>query len=297
MNARLPLLVLGVFTLAGCGGDSVTDAGLDAAHVDVSAEAASDGGSDTHADARADAYADAPFDEHPDADRDAASRVATGTLVPLYTYPSDAAWNRLAAAARAHPSVRVVAVINPNSGPTATADPAYTSGIAALQSAGITVVAYVPTGYGARAESAVDADADLYRSEYPTLDGIFFDEAAIYETGHESLYAAEAAHARARGFGFLVANPGTAPLPAYVSLFDVSLVYESAGTPTRASLDRFAPTRTHCGIIPYAVATLDPAYVASVRPDVQWVYVTDDDLPNPWDSLPPYFEALMTALE
>lgn len=228
---------------------------------------------------------------------DAAHPLASGTIVPLYTDPSSSTWTQLASAARAHPSVRVVAVANPNSGPTPTADPAYTTGIASLRSAGVVVLGYVATGYGTRATSAVAADIDLYAAEYPTLDGIFFDEAAIYETGHEAAYTTESAHARTAGFSFLVANPGTAPIAAYAGLFDVALVYESNGAPAASTLAGFASTRSSAGIIPYAVATLDPAYVASIRPDVEYVYLTDDDLPNPWDTLPSYLDALLIALE
>ena len=53
----------------------------------------------------------------------------------------------------------------------------------------------------------------------------------------------------------------------------------------------------HFGIIPYAVGALDPGYVASVTPIIRWVYLTDDDLPNPWDTLPSYFADLLGALE
>jgi aspartate carbamoyltransferase catalytic subunit len=41
----------------------------------------------------------------------------TGTLVPLYTYPTDPSWGMVAEGKLAHPSVPVIAVINPNSGP------------------------------------------------------------------------------------------------------------------------------------------------------------------------------------
>ena len=91
--------------------------------------------------------------------------------------------------------------------------------------------------------------------------------------------------------------PGTAPITAYAGLFDVALVYESNGAPAAAALAPFASARAAAGNIPYSVATLDPAYVASVRADVEYVYLTDDDLPNPWDTLPTYFDALLTALE
>ena len=50
------------------------------------------------------------------------------------------------------------------------------------------------------------------------------------------------------------------------------------------------------GNIPYA-ASFDAAYVKSVRKYVQYVYIQNDDLPNPWDSLPPSFEQLLGALE
>jgi hypothetical protein len=50
------------------------------------------------------------------------------------------------------------------------------------------------------------------------------------------------------------------------------------------------------GIIPYAVASLDQGYVAQAKQDVGYIYITDDDLPNPWDTLPGYFDALLAAL-
>jgi hypothetical protein len=273
-------LALGL-SLASCtSAVATTDAGADAPVPDASAPR--DAGTDAAAS---------------DAGADAAIGPATGTIVPLYTDPSDDSWDTLVAAASAHPSVRVVAIVNPNSGPTPTVDPAYATGIARLQAAHVLVVGYVATGYGDRTVADVDGDIDLYAAQYPTLDGIFFDEAAIYETGHEARYGAESAHARTAGMRLLVANPGTTPDAAYDDLFDVALVYETDGAPTEATLAAFAPRRDHSGIIPYAVTSLDPAYVASIRPDVMYVYLTDDDLPNPWDTLPPYFDALLGALE
>ena len=39
------------------------------------------------------------------------------TIVPLYTRPDDASWPALIAAKKAHPTVGIIAVVNPNSGP------------------------------------------------------------------------------------------------------------------------------------------------------------------------------------
>ena len=72
--------------------------------------------------------------------------------------------------------------------------------------------------------------------------------------------------------------------------------YESAGTPTLASLKKYAARRDQFGIIPYATP-LDAAFVEAAAESVRYVYLTDDDLPNPWDALPSYFDALLGALE
>ena len=50
-------------------------------------------------------------------------------------------------------------------------------------------------------------------------------------------------------------------------------------------------------IIPHSVRSLDPGFVSAALAHVGWIYVTDDVLPNPWDSLPSYFGQLMDELE
>ncbi len=37
-------------------------------------------------------------------------------------------------------------------------------------------------------------------------------------------------------------------------------------------------------------------FLDSVRSKVGYVFLTNDDLPNPWDTLPPYFSNLVTKL-
>ncbi|HEX3598197.1 MAG TPA: hypothetical protein VHU80_23975 [Polyangiaceae bacterium] len=77
---------------------------------------------------------------------------------------------------------------------------------------------------------------------------------------------------------------------------DVLLIYESGGTPALSSLTRYATQRSHYGIIPYA-AKFDAVYAAAAVKSTAYVYITDDDLPNPWDSLPSFFDSLLAALE
>jgi hypothetical protein len=49
------------------------------------------------------------------------------------------------------------------------------------------------------------------------------------------------------------------------------------------------------GIIPYGTP-LDQAFVQSAKAYVGYIYLTDDTLPNPRDSLPAYFDQLLGLL-
>ena len=113
--------------------------------------------------------------------------------------------------------------------------------------------------------------------------------------GDEAFYSAVSAHAKSLGFMLTVGNPGTGVPNRYLGSVDVMLAYESAGTPTLASLQKYATHRDSFGIIPYQAA-FDADFVRAAAQSVRYVYLTDDDLPNPWDSLPRYFEDLLGAL-
>lgn len=226
----------------------------------------------------------------------------TGTLVPLYTYPIMAGglaptWKAVIDAKTAHPTVPVIAVVNPSSGPGTKLIAAYVTGIAALKRAGIVVLGYVPTTYGARASISVQADIDKYRAWYPECGGIFFDEQAN-TVGLEKYYADLSAHARSKSLPYTVGNPGTDTLPSYVGTVDLILVHETAGLPTKVSPWRAGFDKKNFGMISYAVKTLDPVAIAKTKAtaNIAYLYVTDDVMQNPYDSVPPYFADLLGLL-
>ena len=90
----------------------------------------------------------------------------TGLIIPLYTYPTDLTWNLVVQAKTTHPSVPIIAIINPNSGPGTAIDSNFVSGIKKLQNAGVIVLGYVYTRYAARAIATVKADLDFYKNWY-----------------------------------------------------------------------------------------------------------------------------------
>jgi hypothetical protein len=220
-----------------------------------------------------------------------------GTVIPLYSFPTHATWTSVIAAKTAHPTVPVMAVVSPANGPNTKISSSYTTGIARLLAAGIKVIGYVYTSYTARPEAEVRADIDRWRSFYPGVTGIFFDE-QMHRAGGEGYYQRLTDYAKSRGFDFTIGNPGADSIPSYIGTVDMILIYESSGLPSLTRLEGWHSSypKSNFGIIPYNVGSLDPAAVQSFKQRVGYVYLTNDTLPNPWDTLPSYFDALLGQL-
>ncbi len=228
----------------------------------------------------------------------AASGVVTGTIIPLYTAPTDPSWAAVAAAKAAHPAVPVLAVVNPANGPGAAPSADYAAGIARLTAAGVKVIGYVHTLWGARPAAELQSEMGQWQSWYPSVTGIFFDEMAN-AAGHESYYSGLTSYAKGRGLGFTIGNPGADSSPSYVGTEDVILIYENSGLPSAASLGGWHAgyNRNNFGVIPYAVGSLDTSFVQSAKQYVGYIYLQSDNLPNPWDSVPPYLSDLVGSLD
>jgi len=226
------------------------------------------------------------------------STTAGATIVPLYTSPGDASWNAVIAAKMAHPKVSVIAIVNPSNGPGGSADSGYASGIARLTAAGIRVIGYVATGYTAVSSSTVKADIDRWKAFYPgQVTGIFFDEQSN-KAGDVAYYRDLSQYSKAQGLSFTVGNPGTDTAEAFVGALDMMLLYESAGLPSTGQLGGWHANHpaSNFGIIPHATQ-LDATFVRNARKNVGYIYLQNDNLPNPWDSVPSYFSDLLAALE
>jgi hypothetical protein len=189
-----------------------------------------------------------------------------------------------------------VAVINPGNGPGTSVRSSYAAAIPELIAAGVKVIGYVYTSYGERPAAEVQADMDRWRSFYPTVTGIFFDEMSN-KAGLELYYAGLTAYAKSRGADFTVGNPGADTKASFVGTVDVIFIYETSGLPALSALDgwHLQHDKRNFGIIPYGVS-LDAAFVAAAKQRVGYIYLQNDTLPNPWDSVPAYFGDLVTEL-
>jgi hypothetical protein len=221
----------------------------------------------------------------------------TGVILPLYVEPTSIYWNMVINAKTLHPQVPMIVIINPNSGPGSLINQNYTKITQKLKSAGITVLGYIPTDQGRKDSTAVMKNIDEYRTWY-AVNGILFDEMPN-TPGKEGYYKSLDDFAKSQGLTITVGNPGTAVPESYVGILDNIIIYEDAGLPALQTLQgwHLKYNKKDFSIIPYNVASLNHSYIINATKYVGYIYITDRNLPNPWNSLPPYFNNLVTTLD
>ena len=159
---------------------------------------------------------------------------AAGLIVPLYSYPTSSTWSALIQAKQANPSVPVIAIINPDSGSGTVSDANYVTGVASLQSAGITVIGYAYTGYGGTSLSSVEANISNYKSFY-NVNGILFD-AMSSSTSTEFYYSSLNSYAKSLGMSVTVGGAGNAVPSSFIVILNMYVIYEGAGLPSTTLL-------------------------------------------------------------
>ena len=217
--------------------------------------------------------------------------------IPAYFSKADL-WKLATAGA---PTVNLI-VFDPADGPGIEPDPAYVEPIAKARAAGITVIGYLTTDYARRSIGQVKPEIDRYYDFYK-VSGIFFDEGPGNDTceGLEQYYRALVAATRARDANaFVVLNPGTDTCESYSDFFDVLLTFESSAQDYAkykppAWLKNHHPDRFWHLVYGVKEADADATIRKVAANGVGRVYVTDDDLPNPWDTLPPWWAAELAS--
>ena len=219
-----------------------------------------------------------------------------GLLVPLYTTPATN-WNTLISVKSSYPNLPIIAIINPSSGPGSAVLATYVTGIASLKAAGIIVLGYVDTIYGARAQSIINQDIDSYKSFYPTINGIYFDKMQYSTTGYESTYIAVRNYAVTKGFTLNFANAFLRPPVSYMVTMDAVVISESVGVVNLKSFGTYSPYISKSAMIVTAQNAIPEAWLIQAKDVISWVYVTNDVFPTPYDTLPSYLTTLAALLD
>jgi hypothetical protein len=218
-------------------------------------------------------------------------------LIPAYFYPGKD-WARLSDLASLMPG-KIYAIANPSSGPGKAEDKNYSRAIKDLKNNRGHVIGYVHTSYGKRPVSSVKNDIDLWYNFYP-VEGIFLDEQAN-TPGKEEYYLELYSYIKSKDKGALVAgNPGAETTESYLfydkrRVADVLCLFENSqgflslkppGWIYNYNKDNFC-------VIPYNIGS--DGYKDCVdhadNINIGWIYCTNGTLPNPWNTLPEYFES------
>ena len=239
----------------------------------------------------------------------ASSYPQVGYIVPLYVDPNKSTgqiiFNNLIAVHQANPSVPVIAIINPGSGPcyngSCAANGNYLTYIQSLQFAGIQVMGYVDTAYGNAAGGVPLSTAKSYMYDYKNwygTNGIFLDEMDNVPGESESYYTSLTSYGHSLGFSLIIGNPGTTTVSSYIGTVDMMIGYENGGLPSASNV--YGDTigiggqRAQWGIIAFTVSSVPSiSYLQGVSNDISWIYVTDAIGPppitnNPYDVAPTY---------
>jgi hypothetical protein len=77
------------------------------------------------------------------------------------------------------------------------------------------------------------------------------------------------------------------------------MIYEGSGFPAMTALSGWHTgyPRTSFGLFAYGVGAPDHALIKQARAYVGYIYVNNDVLPNPWDTVPSYLGDVLADLE
>ncbi len=211
-----------------------------------------------------------------------------GILIPAYFYDS-AIWDRLIAGK--NDNVDFIVIVNPASGPGDIQDPHYVSVINDLNANGIIPIGYVHTSYGNRDINEVKDEINRWLELYPGIKGFFLDEVSSSNSDID-YYSQLYSFIKEKGNYKVVLNPGTSTDIEYYGVSDLIVTYESPYEDfTGCNGD--IPEKSAC--IVYNVPEDKIAEIIN-NENVKFFYLTDDTLPNPYDTLPTYYEEEVSLL-
>ena len=222
-------------------------------------------------------------------------------LLPIYIDPgtTQVPWNKVISTASQIPTT---VVINPNVKIEDCKTPSFKAMLARLEAANIETVGYVATGYTRRGKAAVKADIAKFK-DCDGLDGIFFDE-VINTTASQAYYDDICTYSRTLFNGKLVLNPGTNTMIPFTNEYcDVNLfIEESVGM-----WEEFAPYGFYGGAtdpglagivhtVPNNATAMKKVVDTAFSRKLDYIYVTDKTVPNPWTELPTFWNGLVNYI-
>ena len=238
-------------------------------------------------------------------------------LVPLYVNPGGNGfdlWNEIIDSSN---NVPITVIVNPSrggwslpSGIGSCPESIYNDAITKLLDSGVKTIGYVDTQEGKRDINQVKADIDIYLNCYH-VNGVFIESKYAATKENFNYYYALFWYTRhTAGAIDRVPQPlfflgaGNNPSNEYYTeiTFDTAVIFDGVSSPAWAdySLKNYT-NKKHLGE-PYTytaalihsapdITTMQFDINKAVERHINYIYVTDDVMNNPWDSLPSYWRS------
>jgi len=211
-----------------------------------------------------------------------------GLLIPFYHYPlleKDSEVTKLINLKKRFLDIKIIAIVNPNNGSFTRELYNFSYMIDRLKSAGIEVAGYIHTSYGKRDFCGVVRDIAHWKKFYRKwgVDAIFVDEVSCQE--EVGCYYQLLLREIKKNFSKVIFNPGTFCIPSFMQQADIVVIQESNST-SLSSLKKLQPKKA---VLLHSIKRLPSLEQFK---DVDYLYITEQTLPNPWAKLSSYLEEL-----
>lgn len=162
-----------------------------------------------------------------------------GVIAPFFVDPTNILtnnnYNEMIEITKEFPSVPIIMVINPSSGPGETVNSDYATAIKRLTGAGITVVGYISLQNGSKSFDVVKSEIDKWTDLYPEVKGAFFNSVPnadpISDLNKNIIkYASE------NGMPLTIGYVDAIPVKSYFDEFDVVVIQDSPWSEVESNL-------------------------------------------------------------
>lgn len=223
-----------------------------------------------------------------------------GIIIPAYFY-DETLWQKII---NTKYSLNYFVIANVQDGPGKILDKNYKNWISLTNKSNKKVLGYVYTSYTKRDINLVKKDIERWIKFYPEIKGFFIDEVSDSKRESELNYYSEIykfIKNLNKNF-YVILNPGNSDINLdLIKISDSTVIFES----DYKEFNKFE--------IPFWIKSYNPNKFVSIiynvpkkdvlsvyeflkKSGIGIIYITDDNLPNPYDTLPSYYDFLINLI-
>ncbi len=223
-------------------------------------------------------------------------------LIPLYKDPQNGIedWQKIADAAD---KVSITVIVNPSAGPLGCQQSRFQEALNLVTNRGVTVLGYVPTGFGFRDIGQVHQDITNYQA-CPQIGGIFLDEISREASQVNNIRSLCSYVRGAPSLARTVLNAGTSVNNTILEdiYCDTVVSFEKDVSKWMFSYDSASvtfPNPDYFATLIHTTATENIYQAVDLARErgFGYIYMSGDTLPNPWSKLPVFWESVVNYIK